>query len=106
MTVIEALCFAGDLISHGTAQAAAHQHDLTHGFSSRASTHPGYSTIVDEIAFKMCSRPGVLPVNMDSERQVATPLRTSRSLPSGHFRAQEADAVEVRPDQLTADSVP
>jgi len=34
------------------------------------------------------------------------PLRTSRSLLSGHFRAQEADAVEVRPDQVTAGSVP
>src|SRR6516164_6724623 len=48
MTVIETLCLAGDLILHATAQAAAHQDNMTHGSSSRAPTDPGSWTIVEQ----------------------------------------------------------
>jgi hypothetical protein len=37
MAVIEALCFTGDLILNGTAQAAARQGDVIHGSSNQPS---------------------------------------------------------------------
>src|SRR5262245_30179371 len=44
MTVIEEFRFAGDLVLHGTAQAATLKEDLTHRSSSRTSTQAAVHT--------------------------------------------------------------